>query len=85
MDLFSLYRYKLFSKSKFCRLEKNQNAPIDYDTHWKSIITNLFEDFVLFFLPNAHKLIDFQTPVVFLEQELHKIIAKEWSKNNFPI
>ena len=63
-------------------MEKNKKTSIDYDTHWKTIITNLFEDFVLFFLPDAHKLIDFQAPVVFLEQELHKIIADKVKKGH---
>ncbi len=57
-------------------MEKKDNTQhIDYDTHWKEIIKEQFEDFILFFLPTAHKMIDFQKPIEFLEQELHKIVA----------
>ena len=63
-------------------MERKQKKTIDYDTHWKTIITNLFEDFILFFLPDAHKLIDFKIPVTFLEQELHKIIADKIKKGH---
>ena len=53
-----------------------ENSPhIDYDTHWKEITANLFEDFVAFFLPEAYDLIDFTLGIEFLEQELHKIVA----------
>ena len=53
---------------------------IDYDTHWKEITANLFEDFVAFFLPEAYKLIDFNAEIEFLEQELHKIVADNSKK-----
>lgn len=53
---------------------------IDYDTHWKEIITHLFEDFIAFFLPGAFPLIDFNKRVEFLEQELHKIVADNTKK-----
>jgi len=56
-------------------LELEDRPIIDYDTHWKEIITNLFEDFIAFFMPDAYFLIDFNQPVEFLEQELHKIVA----------
>ncbi len=54
---------------------KNQEEDIfiDHDARWKEIIANLFEDFIKFFLPKAHKLIDFKTKVIFLEQELLKL------------
>jgi len=54
--------------------KKNENIKIDYDNKWKVIISNLFEDFINFFVPNLCKLVDFQSPIVFLEQELHKLI-----------
>lgn len=59
--------------------EKSLNRT-DFDTHWKEIILNLFEDFIKFFLPNGYKLIDFEEPIEFLEQELHKIIADKEQK-----
>lgn len=56
-------------------LKRESKNTIDYDTQWKEIISNLFEDFIKFFLPKAFPLIDFGKPIEFLEQELHKIIA----------
>ena len=50
------------------------NIKIDYDNKWKVIISNLFEDFIKFFLPDLYELVDFQYPIEFLEQELHKIV-----------
>lgn len=61
-------------------MKKNKNLYTDYDTHWKEIITNLFEDFIKFFLPEAHSLINFDKPVEFLEQELHKLVADNSKK-----
>ena len=61
-------------------MKKENEASIDYDTHWKNIISNLFEDFISFFLPEAYKLIDFHNSVEFLEQELHKVIADKIRK-----
>ncbi len=61
-------------------MEENENIPVDFDAHWKEIISNLFEDFILFFLPEAHPLIDFNEPIEFLEQELHKLIADKVKK-----
>ena len=43
---------------------------IDYDSHWKEIIGEFFEDFTAFFMPDLHKDVDFTRPVEFLEQEL---------------
>lgn len=61
-------------------MKEDKNIRVDYDTHWKNIISNLFEDFIKFFLPKAHKLIDFQASVEFLEQELHKLVADKEKK-----
>ena len=59
---------------------EKENLHIDYDTHWKEITANLFEDFVSFFLPEAYELIDFEAEIEFLEQELHKIVADNSKK-----
>jgi len=52
----------------------NKKSQIDHDNKWKVIISNLFEDFINFFLPNLYELVDFQSPIEFLEQELYKLI-----------
>lgn len=61
-------------------MKTEEQLHIDYDTQWKEIITNLFEDFIAFFLPDAYSLIDFDEPIEFLEQELHKIVADNKKK-----
>jgi len=61
-------------------LSTDNQKNIDYDTQWKEIISNLFEDFIAFFLPNAYPLIDFSQKVDFLEQEFHKIVANSSKK-----
>lgn len=61
-------------------MAKKTNILIDYDTQWKEIISSLFQDFIKFFLPKAYKLIDFQQPIEFLEQELHKIISDKYKE-----
>src|SRR5690625_83355 len=61
------------------------NAPyqvIDYDGLWKKIIRDLFEEFILFFAPELHSLIDFNRTPNFLQQELYKeIIDNKKGKN----
>jgi len=56
-------------------LKEKKDKRIDYDTHWKEIIKEQFEDFIEFFFPEAYNVIDFKKPVEFLEQELHKIVS----------
>lgn len=58
--------------------------PIDYvqmhvnqDDLWKKVIADLFEDFLLFFLPEFHSEVDFSKPIDFLQQELFKEIIDE--------
>ncbi len=59
-------------------LEKKVNylPGTDYDGLWKKIISELFEEFILFFAPDLYETIDFGKGIVFLEQELHKVIIK---------
>lgn len=52
--------------------------PIDHDTRWKVLITELFEDFVAYFLPHVHPLVDWSKPVVSLDKELHKLVADKY-------
>ena len=53
--------------------EKN----IDYDTHWKKVIEEYFQSFVDFFLPDLYPLVNFEIDPVFLDKELHEIIAEQ--------
>lgn len=51
---------------------------IDYDSNWKEIISEFFEDFVAFFMPDLHKSVDFSRDVEFLEQELLDIFKTKY-------
>lgn len=47
---------------------------VDQDGLWKKVIGDLFEQFVLFFLPDFYEEVDFSKSVDFLDHELHKIV-----------
>lgn len=53
----------------------------NYDQLWKEVITELFEEFLLFFSPDLYEQVDFTFPPQFLEQELHTIIPDSESNN----
>ncbi|HEX5343797.1 MAG TPA: DUF4351 domain-containing protein [Duganella sp.] len=42
----------------------------DYDTPWKEVVTRYFPEFMAFYFPEAHALIDWSRPYAFLDQEL---------------
>lgn len=45
----------------------------DYDSPWKTAITECFGDFLAFFFPTAHAAIDWRSAPVFLDQELAQL------------
>ena len=47
---------------------------IDFDGNWKEIITEFFEQFVAFFMPDLYAEVNFSRPVEFLEQELLQVL-----------
>ncbi len=51
----------------------------NFDHLWKDVITELFEEFLLFFSPELFELVDFATPPEFLEQELQTILPESES------
>jgi len=51
-------------------MNNNQNQ---YDSAWKDIIENLFEEFLAFFFPQFYRDIDFSKGYQFLDKELGKI------------
>lgn len=66
----------------------------DYDSPWKEILDDYFEDFMAFFFPVAYDAIDWARGLEFLDKELQKItadaavgkrfvdkLAKVWRKN----
>ncbi|MGA9225943.1 MAG: hypothetical protein WB217_06325, partial [Mesobacillus sp.] len=59
-------------------LEKPRDyVTVDYDGLWKKLIYELFEEFVLYFLPDLFEDIDFTKEPEFLQQELFKEIIEE--------
>jgi predicted transposase/invertase (TIGR01784 family) len=50
-----------------------------YDLLWKDVISELFEEFLLFFSPDLSEKIDFTKTPQFLEQELQKIYPESES------
>ena len=40
---------------------------VDYDTLWKELINEFFEDFTAFFMPKLHKDIDFLRPCIYTQ------------------
>ncbi len=52
--------------------EPEQRA--EFDSPWKEILTNYFEDFVAFFFPQAYSAIDWFQPYQFLDTELQQIV-----------
>ncbi|MDC3416676.1 hypothetical protein [Aquibacillus salsiterrae] len=55
----------------------NDYRVIDHDGLWKKIIQELFEEFILFFIPDLAEELDFSKRPEFLEQELFKEIIQE--------
>lgn len=53
----------------------------DYDRLWKEIISELFEEFLLFFVPEMYEQVDFSKLPQSKEQELHKIFPSSKTKN----
>jgi hypothetical protein len=46
----------------------------DYDSPWKDIIEDCFEDFVSFFFPSIHAEIDWSKGYEFLDQQLNQVV-----------
>ena len=45
-----------------------------FDSPWKDMIEDHFPEFMKFFFPNTHKIIDWQANYEFLDQELQKVV-----------
>jgi len=46
----------------------------EYDSPWKEILEDYFEDFMAFFFPKAHQDIDWSAGYTFLDKELEKVV-----------
>lgn len=51
-----------------------KNPPTAYDSPWKDILQTYFEEFILFFFPNAHTQIDWTKQLEFLDKELEEVV-----------
>ncbi|MGB1204193.1 MAG: hypothetical protein ACPG5B_01035 [Chitinophagales bacterium] len=54
----------------------SQKPYIDFDGRWKTIIEELFDDFMAFFMPELFEEIDFTKEVLFLDKELQTIMPQ---------
>ena len=50
------------------------NPQTEFDTPWKEVIEGYFEEFILFFFPEAHREIDWTRPREFLDKELQQVV-----------
>ena len=46
----------------------------EFDSPWKDIIERYFEDFILFFFPQAHREIEWRRGFEFLDKELQQVV-----------
>jgi hypothetical protein len=52
----------------------NKAPQTEYDSPWKQMLQLYFQDFMQFFFPQAHVLIDWSRGFVFLDQELQQVV-----------
>ncbi|MHC5930853.1 RpnC/YadD family protein, partial [Nostoc sp.] len=52
----------------------NTNPQTEYDSPWKQILQLYFEEFMLFFFPQAHGEIDWTRQPEFLDKELEQVV-----------
>jgi Putative transposase, YhgA-like len=52
----------------------NENPQTEFDSPWKQILQLYFEEFMLFFFPQAHSEIDWTQKPEFLDQELQQVV-----------
>ncbi len=50
------------------------NPQTEFDSPWKDVIERYFQDFILFFLPQAHGEIDWTRDYEFLDKELQQVV-----------
>lgn len=50
------------------------NPQTEFDTPWKDILQRYFEEFILFFFPEAHREIDWTHTPEFLDKELQQVV-----------
>ena len=58
------------------KTSKYNASNVDQDGLWKKIITELFEEFMLFFLPDLYEKIDFLNRRIFYSKNCSKKLSK---------
>lgn len=66
------------------KVKKKRKEKSKYDSAWKDVIEELFEPFMEFFFPHAHRIIDFSKKCVFITKELRKIVPESKTGKRFP-
>ena len=51
-----------------------QEPKTDYDSPWKQLLEDDFQQFMEFFFPDAAQQIDWEQPVIFLDKELQQVV-----------
>ncbi|HAM82067.1 hypothetical protein [Ornithinibacillus bavariensis] len=65
--------------------EKATYGSPDYDRLWKKLISELFEEFILFFAPFLHEKINFSKEVTFLQQDFFQEILDYRSNRSYAV
>lgn len=60
--------------------KKEYTSQVNKDNLWKKVIGELFDEFLLFFLPELHEQVDFTKPIESLDKDLHKIIIDKMKR-----
>lgn len=56
-------------------LTKNMSESVtEFDSPWKDVLERYFEDFILFFFPQAHREIEWNQGYEFLDKELQQVV-----------
>lgn len=66
--------YQRYAKINIFRYEKRGDKLTEYDSPWKEALEHYFEQFMLFFFPQAHAEIEWEKGYEFLDKELEKVV-----------
>ena len=64
-----------FEQTNFGIVTMTNNPQTKFDSPWKDVLERYFEDFMLFFFPQAHRRIDWTRKVEFLDKELLSVVG----------
>jgi len=73
-------RLYLFDKTGLEYVHKKRTDRQKKDNLWKSILEDIFDDFLRFMRPDADKVFDFERGITFLDKELEQLFPPEKNK-----